>query len=203
MRRKIISIRNIKYKKEKGRFLLFAFSLFFTLFISFYLLGRAYARYELKAQIYAGIDKALYIFGDEKLQFNLEPDAIIPRDEPYVYRFSVSNFNSTKQSDVDLSYNVKVRTTTNLPITIQMYRNELWNASGATNIFGGAVSKQDRDGAWYRVYESVSSYEMDYVDQVTDAYTLVITFPTSYADDPVYANYLESIEVTLESKQII
>ncbi len=199
----ISKMQNIKFLEEKKRFLLFVFVLLFILFLAFYLLRVAYARYEVRAKINANIDKALYIFEDDKLDFNLEPEGIIPSDEPYVYRFSVSNYNTSKHSDVDISYQVKVRTTTNLPITVSMYRNELPDAAGAANIFQSSVLEQDEDDAWYRLYSPSSEFEMNYEDDVTDIYTMVISFPSSYASDITYANYLESIEVILESKQII
>lgn len=192
------------YMKEKIRFLLFALILFLVFFLAKYLLGLAFARYEVRAMINSNIDKALYIFEDEKLSFNLEPEGIIPSNDPYVYKFSVSNFNTTKESDVDISYTIQVRTTTNLPITISMYRNELHTAVGATNIFnGGAQTRQDTDSAWYRLYTTGSAYQMAYTSHVTDIYTMVIDFPATYANNPVYANSIESIEVTINSQQII
>ena len=42
-------------------------------------------KYEVRAKINANIAKALYIFTDEKLSFNLEPTSIVPSDNPYVY----------------------------------------------------------------------------------------------------------------------
>ena len=146
----INKIKNIRFIDEKKRFLLFGVGLFLILFLAFYLLKIAYARYEIRAKVNANIDKALYIFEDDKLSFNLDPNGIIPSNEPYTYRFSVSNYNASKHSDVDLSYKVKVRTTTNLPITIGMYRNELPSASGAVNLFSSADILQDEDDAWYR-----------------------------------------------------
>ena len=196
-------VKDIRFLNEKRRFLLFVFLLFFFLFLAFYLLRIAYARYEVRSKINSNIDKALYIFEDDKLDFNLEPEGIIPSSEPYVFRFSVSNFMAGKHSDVDLSYELKLRTTTNLPINIAIYRNELPESSGAVNLFQSASVEQDEDGAWYRLYDAGEEFEMDYVDDVTDIYTLVITFPEIYSNDIVYANYIESIEVMLDSKQII
>ena len=190
-----------QYTNEKLRFLLFVFALFLVLFLARYLLGMAYARYEVRSKINANIDRALYIFEDEKMAFNLEPLGIVPSDSSYVYRFSVSNFNASKQSDVDISYTVSVRTTTNLPLTIKLYRNELPDAAGATNILGGATAIQDDDNAWYRLYETVNSYDMNYSSRVTDVYSLVILFPASNADFPIYSNYLENIQIILKSQQ--
>lgn len=196
-------LKNIQYTSEKIRFLLFALVLFAAFFLARYLIGLAYARYEVRSKITANIDKALYIFEDEKISFNLDPDGIIPSNQKYTYRFSVSNFNASHDSDVDLSYTISMKTTTNLPITIQMYRNELPTATGATNIFGGAIIKQDEDNTWYRVYNTNGEYTMNYNQHVTDIYTIVVDFPAGYASNTTYANSIESIEITLDSKQII
>ncbi len=177
--------------------------LIFLLFVAYYLFKFAYARYEMNSKLVANIDKALYIFDTDQTSFNLDPDGIIPRTEPYTYRFSVSNFTESKNSDVDLSYKVIVRTTTNLPLTIQMYRNELPDAAGAVNLFTGSRDAQDEDNAWYRIYETPSEYEMYYEDETTDYYTLVIYFPAQYAADTTYVNSIENIEITLESKQMV
>lgn len=193
---------HIKYKNEKFKFLLFSFLLLVVLFLAYFLLSVVYARYEMAAKINADIDKAIYIIDAEKISFNLEPQGIVPRDEAYTYRFSVCNFKGNVLSDMDISYKVKVRTTTNLPIQIKMYRNELPSAS-ATNILGSAVSQQDSDLAWYRLYTSQGEYQLPYTTKTTDIYTLEIKFPTSYATNPIYANYLESIEIIIDSKQVI
>ena len=203
MKQLIHKIRMIPFKDEKRRILTFGLVLLCVLFLAAYFFRMAYAKYEVRAKINANIAKALYIFTDEKLAFNLEPTSIVPSDNPYVYRFSVSNFMTGKHSDVDLSYKVMVRTTTNLPITVSLYRNELHTDSGAVNLFQGSTDVQDEDDAWYHLYETATEFEMDYVDDATDIFTMVISFPASYAADVTYADYLESIEVILESKQII
>ena len=199
-RDKILSIR---YFKEKTKLILFLLVLILILFFARYLFGLAYSRYEVRAKINANIDKALYIFEDEKLSFNLEPNGIIPRDEPYIYKFSVSNYNSSKESDVDISYKVSIRTTTNLPIQLKLYRNELYDSETSINLLNGSSIVQDEDGAWYRVYQVSDEFEFLYTSKSTDVFTLVINFPSVYSENPIYANYIENIEVTLESKQII
>ena len=197
---KVLSIR---YFKEKTKLIIFLIGLIFILFFARYLFGLAYSRYEVRAKINANIDKALYIFEDEKLTFNLEPTGIIPRDDPYIYKFSVSNYNSSKDSDVDISYKVFIRTTTNLPIQLKLYRNELYDSDTAVNQLSGSTSVQDEDGTWYRVYQVSDEFEFFYTSRSTDVFTLVINFPSVYSENPIYADYIENIEVTLDSKQII
>ena len=98
---------------------------------------------------------------------------------------------------------MKVRTTTNLPITMELYRNEAYDDPGATNMFAGAVDKRDIDNAWYHLYSPSGQFSMYYANRTTDTYTLVVNFPALYANDANYANYLESIEVIVESEQMV
>ena len=191
------------YFHEKKRLLFFGLILFFCLFVAIILLRIAYARYELQNRMVADIDKALYIFRDEDIRFNLAPNRIIPSDSPYVYNFSISNFNSEHDSDVDLSYHIAIRTTTNLPLTYRLYRNEDYRSVSATNILEQPVEEQDEDDAWYRFYDVNNEYTMYYANQTTDVYTLVVNFDSSYANDTTYANAIENIEVILNSRQII
>ena len=102
----------------------------------------------------------------------------------------------------DISYDLSIRTTTNLPITIKLYRNELYDSSGATNLFSGSTSLQDSDGAWYRLYKCPDSYEMYYKNKTTDVYTIVVNFPQEYAKDLTYENDIENIEVNIKSRQM-
>ena len=44
---------------------------------------------------------------------------------------------------------------------------------------------------------------MPYTAQTKDIYTIVINYPKSYSDYEVYADYIEDIEITIKSKQII
>ena len=196
-------IKNIRYFQEKKRFLLFVLILFFCLLASIFLFRIAYARYELQKRLVADIDKALYIFRDEDIRFNLEPRGIIPSSSPYVYNFSISNYNDDHDSDVDLSYHIALRTTTNLPLTYKLYRNEDYRSPTATNILEEAVEEQDEDDSWYYFFDVDDEFEMYYANQTTDVYTLVINFDSSYAVDTTYANAIENIEVILNSRQII
>jgi len=194
---------HINYYEEKKRFLLFAVGLLLLFFFAFYILTRTYASYESNARLNAGIDQALYIFGTEELNLNLDPDQIVPSDDPYVYKFSVQNYNTEKDTDVDIEYTLDLRTTTNLPITIKLYRNENHDAAGANNLLGNPTIKQDEDEAFYRTYQTQGPFDMPYTARTKDIYTLVINYPKSYSDYEEYADYIEDIEITIKSKQVI
>jgi hypothetical protein len=86
---------------------------------------------------------------------------------------------------------------------MELYRNELPTDAGAVNLFNGCTNVQDEDGAWYHVYNVSDEFEMLYTNEVTDVYSLVISFPHTYASDTTYANSIENIEVSLKSKQMV
>ena len=194
---------NVNYFEEKKRFLLFSLFLLLILYLSFKLFGVAYASYETKAKLNASIDRAIYLIDNEGMSFNIDPEQIIPSDDPYVYKFSISNFNAVTRSDIDVLYELRVTTTTNLPLTFELYRNENYDDATAVNLFSSPRVAQDEDGAWYNIYEPSGVYEMLYAEKVTDIYTLVINFPKVYSSNVVYADSIENIEVMIKSKQMV
>ena len=196
---------NIKFMKSKGKLILFGLLLILLVLLVFLMVRFVYASYETDATLNVSIDEAIYIFSDEKMSFNIDSSKIVPSNTPYTYTFSVSNFKNTQTADVDLLYTVQVVTTTNLPITLELYRNETYsqNNSNLHNIIGTMSLVQDDDGAWYREYPKTSEFEMLYRSNITDVFTLVVKFPVSYASDDTYADAIENIEIRLESRQEI
>jgi hypothetical protein len=196
-------ISNIKYLTYKKRFLKVSLVFAFSIILIVFLVTRAYGSYITTAKLRADIDKAIYIFEEEKLSFNIDENKIIPSNDPYTYVFSVQNYNTSQTSDVDLTYNINIRSTTNLPLEIKLYRNENYNASGATNIIGSPTLRRDADGAWYRLYTESDDYPMNYNSNTKDIFTLVINFPKAYSIDTTYVDITENIEVIINSKQVI
>ena len=196
-------IKKIKYYEQKKRLLLVILLFFCAIFLVFKLFQVAYASYESQAKINANIQQALYILEEGQLNFNIDSSQIIPSDKPYVYKFSISNYNDSKQSDVDIEYNITLRTTTNLPLTYKLYRNELYDSPTATNIIDTPTAKQDVDGAWYNIAPTKEKYTFLYTEKQTDIYTLVINFPKEYQQDETYADSIENIIIELTSKQIV
>ena len=196
-------INNIKYFTYKKRFLKVSLVFAVSVLLIIYLITRAYGSYITTAKLRADIDKAIYIFEEEKMSFNIDENKIIPSNDPYTYTFSVQNYNTTQTSDVDLTYNINIRSTTNLPLEISLYRNENYNATGATNIIGSPTLRRDADGAWYRLYTESDDYPMNYNSNTKDIFTLVIKFPKSYSLDTTYVDITENIEVIINSKQVI
>ena len=200
MIRNIINkINNIKYKEQKLRLIGFGCALLFTLFLSGFLFSITLASYQSQTRLRANIDKALYIFNRDKMSFNIDSSKIIPSNNPYTYKFSISNYKDDKESDFNIIYTLKIKTTTNLPLSFKLYKNTDLN----NNILSNAELKQDVDGSYYRVYTVNDEVLMEYKDKIIDVYTLSIDFPKKYAEDLTYADCLEAIEVIIDSSQAV
>lgn len=195
----IKSFNNIKYKEQKLRLIGFGCALLFILFLSGFLFSISLASYQSQTRLRANIDKALYIFNREKMSFNIDSEKIVPSNDPYVYKFSISNYKDDKESDFNIIYNLKIKTTTNLPLDFKMYKNTDLN----NNILSGAEILRDSDGSYYKVYTVNENVLMEYKDKVTDVYTLSIDFPKIYAEDLTYSDAIEAIEVIIESSQVV
>ena len=194
---------NMKYYEQKKRFVILVLIMFLLIVVAIKLLQFAYASYESTAKLNANIDKAIYLLEAEGLSFNIDPDKIVPSNDAYIYKFSVSNFNENKHSDIDIEYSINITTTTNLPLTYEIYRNENYDDENVTNLFQNATIKQDVDGAWYNVLEGEEKYLFPYTEDRTDIYTLVIHFDESHKQNTdAYADNLESIEVEINSNQV-
>ena len=172
--------------------------------VLFLLLGfffaQSYARYESSIKLSSNIDRAIYLLKDGKMTFNIDPNAIVPRDTPYTYTFTVSNHDGNIEGDMNLQYYIQLKTTTNLPITLKLLRNEQYSQN-ATNIAQGFDLVQDEDGAWYKLYTRTPNYEFQYNVQRQDTYVLVVEYPAVYKTYLNYTGVPENIEVAIYSEQ--
>lgn len=193
---------NISYYEEKKRLLIVVNGLFLLIILAINLFQIAYASYESEAKLNANINKALYILEEGGMNFNIDLNKIEPSDKPYIYKFSISNYKGNKHSQVDIEYKIDFKTTTNLPLTYELYRNENYDDVGAKNLFNTAKLTQDTDGAWYNTLEGKEKYIFPYVENKTDIYTLVIHFPKEYKTNTEYADNIENIEVGIKSNQV-
>lgn len=194
--------KNITYYEYKKRFLIMSFLFSALIFLIFFLLMKSYASYSSISRLNSNINRALYIFDDKMMTFNIDMNKIIPRDEVYKYKFSISNFNANQTSDVDIEYSLKIKTTTNLPLNISLYKNEEYSTT-ATNILKNPTLKQDEDKAWYKTFSALEGNYLYYKNKTTDIYILVISFPKQYGEDTKYVKSIENIEITINSKQMI
>ena len=100
-----------------------------------------------------------------------------------------------------MSYDLSIRTTTNLPLEYELYLNEDYKDSGASTIFTSDNTEQDSDSTYFRNFKTDTKY-FSYLYDEKNTYQLVVRFPKDYIDYK-YQDIYESIEITIKSKQIV
>ena len=146
-------------------------------------------------------DVAFYIVKTDYKTEEILLDEIVPREEPYVYTFEVSNNDGKNRTETNLSYDLSIRTTTNLPLEYELYLNEDYKDSGARTIFTSDNTEQDSDSTYFRNFKTDTKY-FSYLYDEKNTYQLVVRFPKDYIDYK-YQDIYESIEITIKSKQIV
>lgn len=145
------------------------------------------------------IDIAFYVFKEDYQTMQLNLGSIIPRSDPYIYHFSVSNTDGINTAEVNMKYNLKIKTTTNLPIDYVLYLEDNNEKKEISVITNNKVEK-DEYGTYFRIIETEDRI-FYYTKPETNIYKLVITFPEIY-NSINYENIIESIEILVDSKQI-
>ena len=146
---------------------------------------------------------AFYLLNKDYQTNNIKLTTLAPSNTPYVYRFSVSNFTPTKTSEVDIEYVLKIVTTTNLPLTFKLYKNEDYTNNSSTNLVtnNNTVVTADSDGTYFK-YITCAKETMLYTQTKTNNYTLLVYYNEENADE-MYQNTIESIRIILDSNQIV
>ena len=82
------------------------------------------ASYETTANSEANVDTAFYVLNEDYQDMTLNLDSLLPSSNPYTYTFSISNEKDGNIAETDIEYDLKIRTTTNLPLAISLLENE-------------------------------------------------------------------------------
>lgn len=103
-----------------------------------------------------------------------------------------------------MEYTLKIVTTTNLPLSYALYKNEKYNDNNSSNIITGDVIARDSDAEDATYFRTLSTEKEKFgfkKDEKND-YQLVISFPKEY-DSFEYQGIVEGIKIVIESKQVI
>lgn len=143
---------------------------------------------------------AFYLLKEGYHVENVKLSDVDLENSPYVLNFSVSNIKDNKTSDVDIEYIVKVITTTNLPVTYELYENEDYKEG--TNLINSNNTKieKDSDGTYFQTF-SLNSENLFYKRPKTNYYTLLVYFGD--LTNAKYQDVVESIRIVVDSKQIV
>ena len=189
-------------KEFNDKPIIFSLLVIILLLVLVVLIRSTHASYESNVEVTFGSETALFIYGVGTLTFNMSTDGIIPSDAAYVYPFTISNFKNERHSDVDIDYTMKIRTTTNMPLTYEVIYNEDYSEN-STNLLGTEQLIQDDQGTWYKKYNVSGTYRMLWDEDHTDNFKIVVHYSSSNATHTEYAGAIENIEIIIDATQVI
>lgn len=145
------------------------------------------------------IPHAFYVLDDTVISETISLPEIIPSNNQYLYYFSVSNFNDERRTETNLKYDLSIRTTTNIPITYDLFKGV--SIDNNTSIITSNQVVADDYGTFFRTILTSTEYFGFDSDQ-TNNYVLLINFPAGYNHSD-YQNLFEMIEINIDSQQIL
>lgn len=173
----------------------------FTLILIAILINRTLSRYEVASTAQAEIQAAFYLLADDYKSMTVKLDTLEPRNQEYTYTFSVGNNDTEKRTETSLEYDLKIITTTNLPLEYELYMVKEGEVATGTNIITNDEIAPDEYGTYFRTL-STPTETFGHRTNETNVYTLVVRFPEQYKQTQ-YQDIIESIEIKVDSKQLI
>lgn len=151
------------------------------------------SKYETDANSTADVDIAFYLLKEDYKNMTLNLRKIVPQNNEYTYIFTVGNEEEGKVAETDLEYDLTLRTTTNLPLTYELYMN-------GKNAIVSEDIKSDEQGTYFRTI-TTQTQELTYKEAKTNQYELIVHFPINY-NTTNYQDIMEMLEITVNSRQV-
>lgn len=186
--------------KKKKRLYIKSVILISCLLIVMRIFSLALSKYESISNSTANVDVAFYVLKEEYQAMNLNLASLSPKNNAYLYTFSVGNVDGEKMAETDLTYDLTIRTTTNLPLTYDLFMNEEYDDFGAESIIKENSIERDEDGTYFRII-TTDQVSLSYKEGVTNYYQLVINFPSNYNSEN-YQDIIELLEINVNSQQV-
>lgn len=158
------------------------------------------SKYESISDSYANVDIAFYLLKKDYKTMTINLASLLPQDNAYTFEFSIGNQAGEEIADVDIEYELTLRTTTNLPLTYELYMNEIYTEADATNIIKENKVVQDEDGTYFRTI-TTEKETLLYTQGKTNIYQLVVYFPANYNHEQ-YQDIIELLEINVNAQQI-
>ena len=158
------------------------------------------ARYESETNIRVKPTLAFFIVDVESQTGQVKLESMVPRAQPYLYAFTVSNYKGNKHANVDLTYSIEIITTTNMPLNFKIYKGN----NTTSDEIDLDTTTTNTDGVYFRHLLISDINTMDYDENHTDTYTLSVEFPLQYkanADD--YAGIIDLVDIKINAEQVV
>ena len=159
------------------------------------------SKYESISNSYANVDIAFYLLEEDYKTMTLNLASLLPQDNAYIFEFSIGNQAGDEIAEIDLEYELTLRTTTNLPLTYQLYMNQQYTDDGATNIIKENTVDYDENGTYFRTM-TTDKITLPYTKGVTNLYQLVVYFPANYNQE-IYQDIIELLEINVNGQQVV
>lgn len=167
----------------------------------------SFSLYESEANSKADIDVAFYLLGDFYESKVISLKDMKPGDEQEII-FSIANYKTDNtgkieaQAETDIEYELKVRTTTNLPLEYELRVQDLNSPRDPLSL----TPVRDADNTYF--FNLVSEKDIiQYTTPFMSTYKLIIKLPkTAFPvgeESYKYQGMMECIEIKLDSKQVI
>ncbi len=189
-----------KIKKPKNSFITLT-GLFIILFFLIVIIPVSFSRYETIGSSNLNSSVAYYVIDANYQYLDIRIPNMVPRQEPYIYSFSVANNKEGKRAEVSLEYDLSIQTTTNLELEYELYLNEDYQGQNAQNIIVQDTLNQDEYDTYFRNITTPKQYFSHLYNEINE-YTLVIYFDEIY-NNYKYQDIIESIFIIINSKQTI
>ena len=160
----------------------------------------SYSRYETNTKVNLKPSIAFFVVDVQSETKTIKLDSMIPSDEPYLYRFDISNFDDKRKANVDLRYSIEVITTTNMPLQFRVFKDpDLSN-----NIVTSEAFSTDDNGVYYKHLDINNIRPMYYRNRTTDVYYLWVKFPIEYKNSPEsYSGIIDLVDIKVDAEQVV
>lgn len=169
------------------------------LIMSILIVPYAYSRFESTVTSNAVAPIAYYLLKTDYINSNIDIGDIVPSSEQYIYSFTISNNFQGNRTEVNLEYDLVIKTTTNLPLDYDLFINQDYTHPSSTSAIISDQYVTDLSGTYFRELKVAKEYFNFTLDEIKN-YTLVVTFPPEYKVNN-YEEIVESIELIIESRQ--
>lgn len=165
-------------------------------FILLLLIPFAYSRLFSQTESETKLETAFFLLKTNYYTEEIKISDLEPSDNPYIYEFKVLNNDGTNRLETNLEYELKIVTTTNLPLTYKVYKNDSTN-----NIILEDIINKDESGTYFRTL-SFAKETFGYEQNEENTYKISILFPKEY-NSFEYQDIVEGIFINIDAKQII
>lgn len=206
--------------KRRIRFI----AMILILLTAYKIVFNSYSLYESQAVSTADVDVAFFLIKDEYQKENLQLENMVPGDKREV-TFTLSNYFTQRDpetdeiidtivTETDMMYTMKIRSTTNLPLTYKIYVDGTLKKTIVEGIDvsdDSSVAVKDAHDTWfYTLYDEEVDIEVLHNVTMMHTYKIEVEFPDD-ADiehevkyrDVKYENIIEAIEISIDGRQII